>query len=709
MGRPPIPDGSTCSAPPARGSAIWCGRSSSSTAPAASLGRATSTTTDLNDPRVFLPPFAGSDGHFASTSIPTWRFGWVAGIGGEVRLFGSNWLARLEYLHYDFGNSGSFSFPDPNNPLIVSRSSGDLTVDVVRVGLSYKLDRDPFAPDAAVFAGPPVRGLITKAPARVAVPWTWSGYYIGAHAGYGWGRGNEPFDSRLLPAGVPVSGVDSKGFVVGFQAGANWQSGPLVGGLEIDLAGAGIKGSGSTAMVAVPGFVTTLSQATRTDKFDRLGSARARLGYLVSPGMLLYGTAGLGWTRFVNSLDGVTAASAVTPHWLFGWVAGVGLEKRLGETNWLARVEYLHYDFGDSGSFSQTGGGVAISTTSGRLTNDVVRTALSYKLDWPEFIAARHSSMLVKGSVAAPWSWSGFYVGGHAGYGWGRDPFEELAAAFQPANFPAVILHGLNSRGFVGGFQAGANWQDRSVVGGLEIDLSWSGIKGSTSTAGISNIGDPVAMTHTDKLDLLGSARARLGYLAWPSVLFYATGGLAWTRLEQTVDRAFPGLTIQTTTPSWRFGWVAGAGAQARLWKTNWLARVEYLHYDFGNSGNLVEGFTTNGALDSPRQRQDVGPSDGRRGSSRPRLQVRLIVWRLRLLLGSSGPTNRLGRRRCVFARKLSKRLSYPRIPAAMTYIGPHMGKADATRTSGLRPSMTHMRHASGVRPVGPDRLRFVI
>ena len=556
-------------------------------------------TTDLNDPRVFLPPFAGSDGHFASTSIPTWRFGWVAGIGGEVRLFGSNWLARLEYLHYDFGNSGSFSFPDPNNPLIVSRSSGDLTVDVVRVGLSYKLDRDPFAPDAAVFAGPPVRGLITKAPARVAVPWTWSGYYIGAHAGYGWGRGNEPFDSRLLPAGVPVSGVDSKGFVVGFQAGANWQSGPLVGGLEIDLAGAGIKGSGSTAMVAVPGFVTTLSQATRTDKFDRLGSARARLGYLVSPGMLLYGTAGLGWTRFVNSLDGVTAASAVTPHWLFGWVAGVGLEKRLGETNWLARVEYLHYDFGDSGSFSQTGGGVAISTTSGRLTNDVVRTALSYKLDWPEFIAARHSSMLVKGSVAAPWSWSGFYVGGHAGYGWGRDPFEELAAAFQPANFPAVILHGLNSRGFVGGFQAGANWQDRSVVGGLEIDLSWSGIKGSTSTAGISNIGDPVAMTHTDKLDLLGSARARLGYLAWPSVLFYATGGLAWTRLEQTVDRAFPGLTIQTTTPSWRFGWVAGAGAQARLWKTNWLARVEYLHYDFGNSGNLVEGFTTNGALDS--------------------------------------------------------------------------------------------------------------
>ena len=45
----------------------------------------------------------------------------------------------------------------------------------------------------------------------------------------------------------------------------------------------------------------------------------------------------------------------------------------------------------------------------------------------------------------------------------------------------------------------------------------------------------PVSATQTDKFDLLGSARARLGYLPWPSVLLYGTGGLAWTRLEQTV------------------------------------------------------------------------------------------------------------------------------------------------------------------------------
>jgi outer membrane immunogenic protein len=51
--------------------------------------------------------------------------------------------------------------------------------------------------------------------------------------------------------------------------------------------------------------------------------------------------------------------------------------------------------------------------------------------------------------------------------------------------------------------------------------------------------------------------------------------------------------------PSWRFGWTAGAGGEARLWNTNWLARIEYLHYDFGNSGGLSSGFTSSGALDA--------------------------------------------------------------------------------------------------------------
>jgi outer membrane immunogenic protein len=205
--------------------------------------------------------------------------------------------------------------------------------------------------------------------------------------------------------------------------------------------------------------------------------------------------------------------------------------------------------------------------------------------------------MPVKAAPAAVWSWSGFYIGGHGGYGWGDDPFNSLITTTQPTvPFPPVVLNGVKSQGYVGGFQAGANWQTGSVVGGLELDLSSTGIKGSRSIAGFDTIGRPVMGAQTDKFDLLGSGRARLGYLVWPNVLLYGTGGLAWTRLEQTTTMVNSDGTTITSTPSWRFGWTAGAGGEAKLWNTNWLARLEYLHYDFGNSPGIFVGFTGFGA-----------------------------------------------------------------------------------------------------------------
>jgi opacity protein-like surface antigen len=545
------------------------------------------------------PPASNSE--TASIVTPGWRFGWVAGIGGEARISDTNWLVRLEYLHYDFGDSGSFSSSASNTSVI----GGRVTADVVRAGLSYKFEGGiPFA--AAAAPGP----MMYKAPVRIAAPWSWSGFYLGAHGGYGWGH--DPFDKS--PVGVPLSGVDSRGFVAGFQAGGNWQSGAFVGGLELDLSGTGIKGSGSgtttTGLAAV-----TVSTATQSDNLDLLGSARARLGYLATPSVLLYGTGGLAWTHFIATTDtsqttgggAPVTTSTATPTWELGWVAGIGIETRLGDSNWLARIEYLHYDFGDSGGASEVdtspGGAVTFvsSTTSGRLTTDVVRAALSYKLDWPPAGPAR-AAMSVKAPVAAAWSWNGFYLGGHGGYGRGQDPFSE------PLEFgiPGILtLTGIDLKGLVGGFQAGGNWQTGAFVGGLELDLSGTRIKGSTSNQGTDtffNIGNTLTATRSEKFDLLGSARARLGYLATPTLLFYGTGGLAWTRLDTTVDTL--GTTpngnqaISTSTPSWRFGWVAGAGAQTRLGDSNWLARVEYLHYDFGDSGSVAPtSFFADGAL----------------------------------------------------------------------------------------------------------------
>ena len=104
----------------------------------------------------------------------------------------------------------------------------------------------------------------------------------------------------------------------------------------------------------------------------------------------------------------------------------------------------------------------------------------------------------------------------------------------------------------------------------------------------------------TDKFDLLGSARARLGYLVWPNVLLYGTGGLAWTRLVRTTEDIEVGAdpnAFLSSNPSWRFGWVAGLGVETRLWDSNWLARVEYLHYDFLDSGS---SFSTGSVPSTP-------------------------------------------------------------------------------------------------------------
>jgi opacity protein-like surface antigen len=514
-----------------------------------------------------------------SDSEPSWRFGAVVGAGVEARLWDSNWLARVEYLHYDFGDSGSFSSSDGS-----FRTSGHLTVDVVRAGLSYK-----FGQGMAAFAGPAKAAMPVKAPRAAAVVWSWSGFYLGGHLGYGWGR--NPF-SDPEGGGIILTDIDSNGFVGGFQAGANWQSGAWVGGLEIDLSGTDIKGSTSRSAPTEGGTRTV----TLTDKFDLLGSARARLGYLAWPNVLLYGTGGLAWTRLVRSEDDIEvgadpfASSSSNPSWRFGWVAGLGVETRLWDSNWLARLEYLHYDFLDSGSSFSTG---SAGFTSGHLTVDVVRAALSYKFDWWGAVAGpAKTAMPVKArpAVEVAWDWTGFYLGGHAGYGWGRDPRSD-AIFGEKAELAAALEPGVDSRGFVAGFQAGANWQTGAWVAGLEIDLSGTGIKGSTTSVAASE-----TLTVTDKFDLLGSGRVRLGYLPWPNVLVYGTGGLAWTRFVKEFVSVFGGGSSGNTNPSWRFGWVAGIGGEGRLWNSNWLLRLEYLHYDFLDSGSEFE-FATSGGL----------------------------------------------------------------------------------------------------------------
>ena len=243
---------------------------------------------------------------------------------------------------------------------------------------------------SAVAADIPVRPPPVAAPAICCAVPDWAGFYVGVHGGGGWGHtsieSQESFSVNGFPATffVPPD-ASPKGGVFGFQFGHNWQWGPVVGGLEIDFSGADIK---ETTTFSFPAFLP-FDTFTHEVKIQELASARGRLGYLIMPNWLLYGTAGMAWGHFrVNTtdtvrFDGITAVDSVTTFANeFGWVGGVGLEWKFwpGSNSWLLRGEWLHYDFGRTSHFDPAAVlGLGLNNFNERLTVDVARAALSYK------------------------------------------------------------------------------------------------------------------------------------------------------------------------------------------------------------------------------------------------------------------------------------------------------------------------------------------
>jgi outer membrane immunogenic protein len=198
-------------------------------------------------------------------------------------------------------------------------------------------------------------------------------------------------------------------------------------------------------------------------------------------------------------------------------------------------------------------------------------------------------------------NWTGFYIGINGGYSWGRSSRD--LNFFNPVN--GVVLAtatggGRELNGGVFGGQLGYNWQTANWVFGFETDAQWTGQKGSTTvlcpvagcfpTAVVAGTG--VAATVTDKLEWFGTFRGRGGVLVTPSVLLYATGGLAYGSLQ--TDLGLSGftaagvpVTIAGSRSRDKFGWTIGGGIEA-MFGTNWSAKLEYLYMDLGSVSNSV-------------------------------------------------------------------------------------------------------------------------
>jgi outer membrane immunogenic protein len=180
-----------------------------------------------------------------------------------------------------------------------------------------------------------------------------------------------------------------------------------------------------------------------------------------------------------------------------------------------------------------------------------------------------------------PFTWTGFYAGIHAGWGWSNT---DLSVNIAGLGLIDPFTGGGNSDGVVGGFQVGYNWQlAPNWVLGIEGDVSGTGIH-NTSIGAITSGGVPlIGFSHLVDRDVkwLASIRGRLGWAAdrW---LLYITGGGAWAGIETSVATSFGAFFAPASFDKTRSGWVAGGGVEYAF-TPNWIGRLEYLHYDLGD------------------------------------------------------------------------------------------------------------------------------
>jgi len=213
--------------------------------------------------------------------------------------------------------------------------------------------------------------------------------------------------------------------------------------------------------------------------------------------------------------------------------------------------------------------------------------------------------------VPPPFTWTGFYIGGNAGGAWSTG--NTTVSAFLPALvtpfFPGGVLlsnffptGNLNSgtSGFIGGGQAGYNWQTGAFVLGVETDFDGTSLSKNFNAIGPSFInpftGAPndffTAHAHAS-LDWLGTTRARVGFVATPDnrLMFYGTGGVAYgggSANASFFDAQNGFFWSGSTSPS-RVGWTVGGGVEY-AWTNNWIIGAEYLYYTLGSHTTTLVG-----------------------------------------------------------------------------------------------------------------------
>jgi outer membrane immunogenic protein len=233
---------------------------------------------------------------------------------------------------------------------------------------------------------------------------SWTGFYVGGNLGGAWTNTDgalRPIDPSAIK--TVTGNLGTSAAIGGFQEGINWQFAPKwVVGFEGDWSFTNASRNIFQGGLMGPVNPIANSNGAIGQKLDWLASARNRLGYLVTPNLMIFGTGGLaiGKVEYSGSTSindptglGTYASAVASNHISGGWVAGGGLEWMWGG-HWLLRGEYLYYHLNSGQAASSTnpfasGAGViclgpcptsATSTYSWSSMNvNQLRAALSYK------------------------------------------------------------------------------------------------------------------------------------------------------------------------------------------------------------------------------------------------------------------------------------------------------------------------------------------
>ena len=188
---------------------------------------------------------------------------------------------------------------------------------------------------------------------------------------------------------------------------------------------------------------------------------------------------------------------------------------------------------------------------------------------------AAAADMPVKAAPYTPvYSWTGFYLGGHVGYGWTDPKLSASDRAAITATYGSVPA----PKGGVGGVQALYNYQlANRIVLGLGFEVNGFGVDAFRQTTGIAPVSSLKSTVDWD-LALYG----RLGY-AFDRIMPYVLVGGAW---DHNKVSGFNGFIGPFAVSNWHSGWTLGGGVEAAVWD-RWTMRVQYRYVDVGTKAYL--------------------------------------------------------------------------------------------------------------------------